>query len=189
MFDKDDLPTLQKLPWYKPLTEWTERDARSLQVKSGLSRHVVRFIKVRRKSFAIKETSAETAEKEYNSYVQLWGMEVPTLRPVGRVIREDRRILSETKAVSQVESDSTGYVITRLLEYSIPHYHLFKRAFTTVNRISFGMRSSVIRSASSEGSLLGRCSLSNMMIVFANQLVPEIASGPCCGRSCRRRDG
>jgi len=174
-FDKDDISTLQKLPWYKPLTEWTERDARSLQVKSGLSRHVVRFVKVRGKSFAIKETSAETAEKEYNSYVQLCEMEVPTLRPVGRVIREDRKMLSETKAAPQVESDSTGYVITRLLEYSIPHYHLFKRAFTTVNRnIIWDAIVRLFVQLHRKGVYWGDASLSNMMIVFANQHLPEI---------------
>jgi hypothetical protein len=174
-FDKDDFPALQKLPWYKSLTEWTERDARSLQVKSGLSRHVVRFVKVRGKSFAIKETSAETAEKEYNSYVQLREMEVPTLRPVGRVIREDRKILSETKAAPQAESDATGYVVTRLLEYSIPQYHLFKRAFTTANRnIIWDAIVRLFVQLHRKGVYWGDASLSNMMIVFANQHLPEI---------------
>jgi hypothetical protein len=144
-------------------------------VKSGLSRHLVRFIKVRGKAFAIKETSAETAVREYNTYVQLRQMSVPTLQAVGKVVREDRRMLTETKAAMQAESDSTGYVVTRLLEYAIPDYYLFRRAFTTVSRRRIW--DAIVRlfvQLHCKGVYWGDASLSNMMILFVNERFPEI---------------
>ena len=51
-FDQEHTRLLQRLPWWKPLTEWHNRDASFLEVKSGLSRHPVRFVKVGRKAFA-----------------------------------------------------------------------------------------------------------------------------------------
>jgi hypothetical protein len=174
-FDKEYIAILQKLPWYKPLAEWTDRDAHSLKVKSGLSRHLVRFIRVRGMAFAIKETSAENAGREYNTYVQLRQMSVPALQAVGRVVREDRRVLTETRAASQAESDSTGYVVTRLLEYAIPDYYLFKRAFTNVSRRRIW--DAIVRlfvQLHCKGVYWGDASLSNMMIVFAHERFPEI---------------
>jgi uncharacterized protein DUF4032 len=174
-FEKDHIAILQKLPWYKPLSEWTERDARSLKVKSGLSRHLVRFVKVRGKAFAIKETSAETAGREYNAYVQLQQMSIPTLQPVGKVVREDRRVLTETKAATQAESDSTGYVVTRLLEYAIPDYYLFRRAFTKGSRRRIW--DAIVRllvQLHCKGVYWGDASLSNMMVLFVHERFPEI---------------
>jgi hypothetical protein len=174
-FDDEYISLLHKLPWYKPLTEWTERDARSLKVKSGISRHLVKFVRVRGKAFAIKETSAESAVKEYDTYIRLWQMGVPTLQPVGVVVREDRTMLTETVAAPQAEPDSTGYVVTRLLESSIPDYYLFKRAFTKDNRrrILDAIVRLLVR-LHRQGVYWGDASLSNMMILFGNEQFPEI---------------
>jgi len=133
-FVKDELALLQKLPWYKPLTDWNKRDSNFMTIKSGLSRHVVRFVKVRNKAFAIKETSGRTAQREFDSYIRLHQMGINTLRTVGLVIREDSPLFIETQVGTQIEPSETGYIITELLEYSIPHYFLFKRSFNKENR-------------------------------------------------------
>jgi hypothetical protein len=70
-FRKPDSANLEKLPWHKPLSEWKEKEVNFILVKSGLSRHAVRFVKIRGKSFAIKETSGEVAEREFHAYCPL----------------------------------------------------------------------------------------------------------------------
>src|SRR6266853_2193080 len=107
-FGRDDLPYLQRLPWYKQLEKWKSHEARFLQIKSGLSRHPVRFVRVRRKAFAIKETSGQAAGKEIASYARLRQLGIPTLLPVGSVERDDGAVTVETEAGAQLERRSTG---------------------------------------------------------------------------------
>ena len=171
----DYAPHLQKLPWHKPLSEWKKNDARFLQVKSGLSRHPVRFVTIRGKAFAIKETSAKTARREIECYTRLLDMQVPALLPLGLVIRENDPMATETTIGVQIEPDVTGYVITQLLDYSIPHLYLFKRMFAKENR--YRIWDSIVRlfvRLHLKGIYWGDASLSNMMIVFTKEHFPEI---------------
>ncbi|HEV8538258.1 MAG TPA: hypothetical protein VGR15_04960, partial [Bacteroidota bacterium] len=173
--EKGDLPFLQRMPWYKPLAEWKNHEARFIPVKSGLSRHTVRFVRIRRRAFAIKETSAETAEKEFSSYTRLRRAGIPTLLPIGTVVRDDGVAAVETEVGAQLERRSTGYVITQLLEYSIPHYYLFRRAFRKTNRLR--MWDTIVRlfvQLHCKGVYWGDASLSNMMMVFAKEHLPEV---------------
>ncbi len=169
------LPSLQQLPWHKPLLKWTRRDAKFLQVKSGLSRHLVRFIESKRQAFAIKETTGETAAKEIAAYRRLREMGIPALYPVGTVIREEEKIIIVSSPASPVEHPTTGYVVTALLEYSLPNSHLFRRAFTHASRRRIWDAIVTLFVQLHHGGVFwGDASLSNMMIVFANQHFPEI---------------
>ena len=172
-----DLPSLKQLPWHKPLEEWTKREANFLNIKAGLSRHVVRFVKRRGKSYAIKETAPGTAVKEYRSYVRLHELEIPAVTPVGTVIRTEGTMEVTTASGIQHEPLSTGYLITGLLEYSLPNYFLFRRAFTKTNRRRIW--DAIVRlfvQLHCKGVYWGDASLSNMMILFAKQRYPEIGA-------------
>jgi len=174
-FPLEEMRLLQQLPWHKPLQRWTRRDARFMAVKSGLARHVVRFVLVKNNPYAIKETSPEAALKEYQSYLELQHRGIPTLRPVGTVVRDEGFQLVETKSGNQIESVGTGYLVTSLLEYALPDYHLFRRAFRKENRRRIW--DVIIRlfvHMHRNGVYWGDASLSNMMIVFAKQHFPEI---------------
>jgi hypothetical protein len=173
--DTAHIGVLDKLPWHKPLIDWKSRDAKFLQVKSGLSRHVVRFIKIRNASYAIKETSGETAAREIRTYDRLRQLGIPTLIPVGVVLRREEPVSSATNIGPQREQFSRGYVITQLLEYSIPHYYLFNRLFTKQNK--HRIWDAIVRlfvQLHCAGVYWGDASLSNMMILFAKQEFPEI---------------
>jgi hypothetical protein len=169
------LPNLQKLPWHKSLEEWTRHDAKFLQIRSGLSRHIVRFIESKRRAFAIKETTGEVARKEIAAYRRLKELGIPALFPVGTVVRGEAKIVNTVAPASPVESPTTGYVITSLLEYSLPNLYLFKRAFKNANRrrIWDAIVTLFVR-LHCAGVYWGDASLSNMMIVFANEHYPEI---------------
>jgi hypothetical protein len=173
--DGDSLPLLVKLPWYKPLERWTKRDAKFLEVRSGLSRHIVRFISRTGRAFAIKETSPDIAEKEFASYLRLRELGVPTLMPVGTVIRTEGRFLVPTPPGPQPQVQATGYLITRLLEYSRPDSTLFGRDFTRENRRRIW--DAVVRlfvQLHCKGVYWGDASLANMMIVFVKHPFPEV---------------
>jgi hypothetical protein len=174
-FDSANIPLLGRLPWHKPLQKWTRRDAHFIAVKSGLSRHVVRFVSIKGKDYAIKETNGAIAKREFRSYQRLRELGVPTLLPVGTVVRDDGLMPVETPSGIQFESHTTGYLVTSLLEYSLPNYHLFKRAFRRENRRYIW--DAIVRlfvQLHLQCVYWGDASLSNMMIVFVKQHFPEI---------------
>jgi hypothetical protein len=169
------LPGLQKLPWHKSLQDWNRRDAKFLQIKSGLSRHIVRFIESKRRAFAIKETTGDVARKEIAAYHRLKELGIPALYPVGTVVRQEEKIVNTQVTASPVETPTTGYVVTSLLEYSLPNLYLFKRAFQKRNRKRiWDAIVTLFVKLHCAGVYWGDASLSNMMIVFANEHYPEI---------------
>jgi hypothetical protein len=174
-FDRKLLPYLRALPWNLPLEEWADAGVNFLQIKSGLSRHVVRFVKVRGKAFAVKETSGEAALREFDAYKRLHVLGVPTLQPAGTVMRDEGMASVTTEAGIQFERHTTGYLVTQLLEFAIPDYFLFRRAFTKTNRKRIW--ESIIRLfvlLHSKGVYWGDPSLSNMMIVFGKEHIPGL---------------
>src|SRR3954452_6508470 len=55
-------PALLGLPWSTPLEEWTEH---VVPLPRGLSRHVVRIVRLGDSTYAVKETVEEIAFREY----------------------------------------------------------------------------------------------------------------------------
>ncbi len=173
--DPPDASRLQRLPWHKPLERWNKRDARFLEIRSGISRHVVRFIRIRGCAYAVKETTPEIAERESDSYLKLRALGIPALKPVGTVIREEGLVATTTRSVPQLAMRGTGYLITSLLEFSLPNSHLFRLAFRKENRRRIW--DAIVRlfvQLHCKGVYWGDASLSNMMITFLNRRFPEI---------------
>ncbi len=173
-FEARGVQYLRDLPWDTTLDAWGGR-VKFLQIKSGLSRHIVRFVRVRKRAFAIKETSGETAQREHASYKKLRALEIPTLLPIGTVIRDEGLVPVPTGVGSQLERHATGYLITEVLEYALPDYFLFRRSFAKVNRQKIW--EAIIRlfvRLHYKGVYWGDASLSNMMIVFGKEDIPEI---------------
>ena len=166
---------LKSLPWQQPLEDWNSGKIRFITIKSGLSRHVVRFVQRRNRRFAIKETSVVSAGAEYENYLRLKELEIHTLHPVGIIIRDDGIQMVRTQVGEQIERKSTGYLVTELMEKVVPDSFLFRREFSTENRNRIW--DSVIRlfvRMHSRGVYWGDASMANMLIRFENELVPEL---------------
>jgi Domain of unknown function (DUF4032) len=166
---------LGALPWQYPLEMWQKRRVKMISVKSGLSRHVVRFVESHRRRFAIKETTLQSARREFMRYIELSKLEIPTLLPVGIVARNEGVVTVETHVGRLREEKSTGYLITALMEKVVPDSFLFRRGFSTKNRNRIW--DAVIRlfiQMHSRGVYWGDASLANMLIKFSKEEIPEL---------------
>jgi len=175
-------PALAGLPWDHRLEEWDHHKVRFVSVKSGLSRHIVRFVSSGGRSFAIKETTVEAAEREIASYRRLNELEIPTLMPVGIVERNEGRMRVATPVGVQLDTNSAGYLITEVMEKVIPDSHLFRRAFTRKNRNRIW--DAVIHlfvNLHGSGVYWGDASLANMLIRFTTESIPEMGSRTTLG--------
>ena len=169
------LPSLKHLPWQHPLETWEDRGVIIVPVKSGLSRHVVRFIQTDGGRFAVKETTFPSASREFASYVELAAREIPTLLPVGVIARDEGTGMIDTKVGRQHQKQETGYLVTALMEKVVPDSHLFRRGFKRENRTRIW--DAVIHlfvRLHSNGTYWGDASLSNMLIHFSSEIVPQL---------------
>ena len=171
----DRLQSLSGLPWRTPLDEWSDKKVKIIPVKSGLSRHVVRFIERGSHRYAVKETTFASARKEFDNYRDLLRREIPTLLPVGFVVRNDGVQAVHTSVGVQREEIETGYLVTELMEKVIPDSHLYRRGFTTENRkrIWDAVIELFVRLHSS-GVYWGDASLANMLVHFSTERVPQL---------------
>src|SRR3954452_22970457 len=82
-------PAVVGLPWSTPLADWSEEYV--VPLPRGLSRHVVRIIRLRDRTYAVKETQEDIAFREYRLLRDLQRLGLPAVRPLGVVTgREDR---------------------------------------------------------------------------------------------------
>ena len=72
-------PELLVLPWDTPLEEWGEEHV--IQLPRGLSRHVVRFVRVGKYTCAVKETDELIARREYHLLRDLQKLGLPCVVP------------------------------------------------------------------------------------------------------------
>ena len=174
-FVPEEHRALVTLPWDAPLEEWHEERVRLIPVKSGLSRHVVRFLEVEGVRYAVKETTASHAFREHERYEELRRKAIPTLLPVGVVTRDDGVAMVGTMVGAQVQERETGYLITRLMEKVVPDSYLFRREFTRENRTHIW--DAVVRlfvRLHAEGVYWGDASLANMLINLETEIVPGL---------------
>jgi hypothetical protein len=172
---RKDLRRLSTLPWNIPLEEWHRNGVRILSIKSGLSRHVVRFVAAGRERYAIKETAPASALREFDCYAELGREGIPTLEPVGVVSRYDGRGLVRTPVGEQTEEQETGYLVTRLMEKVIPDSYLFRRGFSADNRKRiWDAIIDLFVQLHANGTYWGDASLANMLIHFSAEVVPEL---------------
>jgi Domain of unknown function (DUF4032)/Lipopolysaccharide kinase (Kdo/WaaP) family len=108
-------PALLDLPWQLPLESWPEEVLAALP--RGISRHVVRFVKLSGRVLAVKEIKADIAVREYQLLRMLGRLDVPCVEPFGVVngrTGEDGQPLD-------------ACLITRHLQFSLPYRALFSQ--------------------------------------------------------------
>jgi hypothetical protein len=106
-------PALVRLPWATPLAEWP--DDLVVPLPRGLSRHVVRIVRLGGRTYAIKETQEEVAFREYRLLRDLQRLGLPAVTPVGVVTgREDGD-----------HEPLPCALLTEHLAYSLPYRALF----------------------------------------------------------------
>jgi hypothetical protein len=106
-------PALLSLPWSTPLAEWS--DDFVVPLPRGLSRHIVRIVRLDSRMYAIKETQEEMAFREYRLLRDLQRLGLPAVQPVGVVTgREDAD-----------DQDLPCALLTEHLAFSLPYRALF----------------------------------------------------------------
>jgi hypothetical protein len=113
-------PALLTLPWSLPLEEWTEH---VVPLPRGLSRHVVRIIRVGDRTYAVKETVEDIAFREYRMLRDLHRMGLPAVVPQGVV----------TGRVDAAGEELGACLLTEHLQFSLPYRSLFAHGLTADN--------------------------------------------------------
>ena len=109
----EEIAAVSGLPWNQPLEDWPEDPA--LAEKRGISRHVVRLIRVTDEAdseiYAVKETVSEFANREYAALRELRRLQAPSVDPIAVV--EGRK---------DINGEELPCVLaTRFLPYSLPY--------------------------------------------------------------------
>lgn len=109
----EEIAAVAGLPWEEPLETWPEDP--NLAEKRGISRHIVRLVRAtdapESEIYAVKETVAEFANREYRLLRQLSHLGAPSVAPI---------------AVVEGRTDASGQELpcalaTRFLPYSLPY--------------------------------------------------------------------
>src|SRR6476619_697949 len=114
-------PAIVGLPWASPLEEWTSEYV--VPLPRGLSRHVVRIVRLRERTYAVKETEEEIAFREYRLLRDLQRMGLPSVVPQGVV-------------TGRVDGDGEplpAALLTQHLQFSLPYRSLFSHGLTADN--------------------------------------------------------
>ena len=109
-------PEIIDLPWTQPLEQWPQEHLAALP--RGISRHVVRFVRLGGSVLAIKEIGENLARKEYDLLRLLRRMGLPAVEPLGVVA-------GRYDANDGEPLDSA--LITRHLQFSLPYRVLFSQ--------------------------------------------------------------
>ena len=145
-------PALLRLPWDLPLVRWP--DELDVPLARGLSRHIVRFVRVEQDVYAVKETRAAWAEREYALLRSLRRLGLPVVEPVGIVSGR------ETPDDEPIEPA----LITKHLAHSLPYRALFSHRLQddTLDRVVDALVVLLVR-LHLAGFFWGDCSLSNTL--------------------------
>ena len=147
-----DAPELVDLPWSVPLQEWPAD--RLVGLPRGISRHVVRFVRVQGSVFAVKEIGRSVAYAEYAVLRRMERLGVPSVQAIGIV---------DNRASEDGEPLETA-LVTRHLEFSLPYRALFSRTLRpdTAVRLLDALAVLLVR-LHLTGFYWGDCSLSNTL--------------------------
>ncbi len=140
------------LPWDVSLEDWPEDTLVALP--RGISRHVVRFVRLSGVVYAVKETVEPIARREYDLLFELGRRDVPCVAPVGIVGGRTTPEGDELPAA----------IITRHLQFSLPYRALFSTTLRpdTANRLLDALAVLMVR-LHVVGFSWGDCSLSNTL--------------------------
>src|SRR3954467_9238324 len=106
-------PALVTLPWHLSLDEWGADVV--VPLPRGISRHVVRIVRLGQDVYAVKQTREQWANREYRLLRDLRRLGLPTVDPVA--------VVSGRQAPDGEEIEPA--LITRHLQYSLPYRSLF----------------------------------------------------------------
>jgi hypothetical protein len=172
-------PALLDLPWSQPLEEWPADQLVALP--QGISRHVVRFVRLGGTVYAVKETSERVAEREYDLLRALERIDFPAVQAVA--------IVADREAADGEPLDPV--LVTRHLQFSLPYRAVFSHTLRpeTMNRLLDALAVLLVRMHLT-GFFWGDCSLSNTLFrrdagAFAAYLVdaetgalrPQLSNG------------
>jgi len=166
---------LERLPWNIPISDWHSHGVNILNIKRGISRHVVIFVKAGRFSFGIKEISEDISRKEIDNYEQLLLKGIHTLIPAGFVVREEEPIPIETPIGIQYEENFIAHTVTVLVNSVLPDSLLYSRNFRKENRQKiWDAIVQLFIQLHINGIYWGDASLANTLIKFDKRDVPFI---------------
>ncbi|GAA4456861.1 DUF4032 domain-containing protein [Phytohabitans houttuyneae] len=145
-------PALLDLPWSTPLEEWPADHLVALP--QGISRHVVRFVRLAGTVYAVKETGERVAEREYDLLRALERIDFPAVQAVAIVAD---RATPDGEPLDPV-------LITRHLQFSLPYRALFSHTLRpeTMTRLLDALAALIVRMHLT-GFFWGDCSLSNTL--------------------------
>jgi hypothetical protein len=109
-------PALLDLPWQTPLEDWPA--SRLAALPRGISRHVVRFVRMSDAVLAAKEIGESLARREYDLLRMLRRLALPAVEPIGIVTG---RRTPEGRPLDPV-------LLTRHLQFSLPYRALFSQS-------------------------------------------------------------
>jgi tRNA A-37 threonylcarbamoyl transferase component Bud32 len=106
-------PALVTLPWGLSLEEWG--DDVVVPLPRGISRHVVRIVRLQQDVYAVKQTREHMATREYRLLRDLRRLGLPAVEPVGVVSGREDATGEEIEPA----------LVTQHLQYSLPYRSLF----------------------------------------------------------------
>jgi hypothetical protein len=145
-------PGLLALPWETPLEDWPP--GLIVALPRGISRHVVRFVRVDGSVLACKEIAERTALREHSLLRDLNRLAVPCVQPVG-VVRDRLDAAGEPL---------DAMLLTAHLPFSLPYRAVFSNNLReeTVLRLIDALVVLIVR-LHLDGFAWGDCSLSNTL--------------------------
>jgi hypothetical protein len=145
-------PALLDLPWETPLEQWPDEILAALP--RGISRHVVRFVRVSGRVLALKEINHHLAQREYDMLKVLGRIGIPSVEPFAVVSGRSSRAGETLDAV----------LITRHLQFSLPYRAVFSQVSRqdTAQRLLDALAVLLVR-LHLEGFYWGDVSLSNTL--------------------------
>jgi hypothetical protein len=114
-------PAILSLPWSTPLEEWSDKWV--VPLPRGLSRHVVRIVRLGQHTYAVKETVEEVAFREYRLLRDLQRIGLPAVVPQGVV----------TQRLDTDGEDLPAALLTQHLTFSLPYRSLFAHGLSADN--------------------------------------------------------
>src|SRR6478736_3447139 len=106
-------PAIVRLPWATPLEDWSTDYV--VPLPRGLSRHIVRIVRLGDRTYAVKETQEEIAFREYRLLRDLQRLNLPAVQPVGVV----------TGRRADDDEELPCALMTEHLAFSLPYRALF----------------------------------------------------------------
>jgi hypothetical protein len=171
----DSAAELLSLPWQLPLEDWD--DPRLVDVPMrGLHRHVVRFVEVADRTYALKELAERLARREYDVLGALADLDLPAVRVLG-------------VAVDRAGLDAV--LVTEFLPYSTAYRALFAtpRGGYPTDRLLDALVQLLVR-LHLAGVFWGDCSLSNTLFrLDAGALAAYLVDAETSERHAALSDG